>query len=75
MKVENIDVTGLECEEALACVRLIVRRKSPEQVIVTSKSSTFLVLLTRWADNLKFEMAVMGQSSDWRATVSVGVAK
>lgn len=51
MSGNTLDLSGLECEEALMLVRATLRKhKGAEPLRVCSSSATFHTLLTRWAD-------------------------
>lgn len=70
--MESIDVTGLECEEALAIVRMYARQnKVPCSVV--SASVPFYRLLVRWAEATEHRLlpaVVPVQGTPWYVTIS-----
>ncbi len=55
MHPQLLDVSGIECEEAMMCIRHVIRsqRMCAGSILdLTTRSRPFLSLLTTWANSL-----------------------
>lgn len=75
MNDTTLDLSGLECEEALMLVRATLRKhKGTEPLRLCSSSATFHTLLTRWADasgHALFPILKPVQGERWTLDVQV----
>lgn len=75
MNDTTLDLSGLECEEALMLVRATLRKhKGTKPLRLCSSSATFHTLLTRWADatgHALFPILEPVQGERWTLDVQV----
>lgn len=76
MSKVTIDVSNTECEEAIMCIRMIIRKsqlRKGDQLEIQSDSEPFWSLLQRFAHNLDHRVERWGTMSgkQWVATLTL----
>lgn len=77
VKNEAIDVRGIECEEAMMCVRHTIRAKRltrGHELSVVTSSKPFLSLLTAWAFSADHQVSHTDMATEGDITVTIVLA-